>query len=139
MIDNPLAKEEVTPSMCAALSASASVNFLYGDRDFERQRRASSLSFSTWSFTSWRLPIFTVEWKSRFSLVENHNHELQELLEKLTTDQTAINEANLAAISALDATLGEDFDDLALEEIGELEDYAADDEDIEEFDVEDEE
>ena len=79
------------------------------------------------------------EWKSRFSLVENHNHELQELLEKLTTDQTAINEANLAAISALDATLGEDFDDLALEEIGELEDYAADDEDIEEFDVEDEE
>ena len=76
------------------------------------------------------------DWKARFALVENHNHELQELLEKLTTDQAAINEANLAAISALDATLGEEFDDLALEEIGEIEDYDDETGDIEEFDVE---
>ncbi len=81
------------------------------------------------------------ELQARFELVENHNVELQELLDKVSTDQAAIDEAITSALSELDSSLGdfEDFGTLDAEELSAAEDFSAmgDDENFETLDVED--
>ena len=75
---------------------------------------------------------------ARFTLVENHNKELQDLYDKLSTDQAAIDQAIASALEELDTSLGdlegfEDFGTLDSEELSEAEDFSAglDTEDIE--------
>ena len=67
------------------------------------------------------------ELQARFSLVENHNKELQELIDKVSTDQAVIDEAINSALSELDATIGdfEDFGTLDMSELSEAEDFSA--------------
>lgn len=84
------------------------------------------------------------ELQARFTLVENHNKELQDLYDKLSTDQAAIDQAIASALEELDTSLGalegfEDFGTLDSEELSEAEDFSAglDAEDIETFDDED--
>ena len=50
---------------------------------------------------------------ARFTLVENHNKELQDLYDKLSTDQAAIDQAIASALEELDTSLGdlEGFED----------------------------
>ena len=81
------------------------------------------------------------ELQARFELVENHNVELQELLDKVSTDQAAIDEAITSTLSERDSSLGdfEDFGTLDAEELSAAEDFSAmgDDENFETLDVED--
>ena len=82
------------------------------------------------------------ELQTRFMLVENHNKELQDLYDKLSTDQAAIDQAIASALEELDTSLGdlegfEDFGTLDSEELSEAEDFSAgldtEDMDIETF------
>ena len=86
------------------------------------------------------------ELQTRFMLVENHNKELQDLYDKLSTDQAAIDQAIASALDELDTTLGdlegfEDFGTLDSQELSEAEDFSAgldaEDMDIETFEDED--
>ena len=84
------------------------------------------------------------ELQTKFNLVNTHNEELQELYDKLSTDQAAIDQAIASALEELDTSLGdlegfEDFGTLDSEELSEAEDFSAglDTEDIETFDEED--
>lgn len=86
------------------------------------------------------------ELQTRFNLVNTHNEELQELYDKLSTDQAAIDQAITAALDELDTTLGdlngfEDFGTLDSEELADAEDFSAgldtEDMDIETFEDED--
>ena len=70
------------------------------------------------------------ELQTRFMLVENHNKELQDLYDKLSTDQAAIDQAIASALDELDTTLGdlegfEDFGTLDSQELSEAEDFSA--------------
>ena len=80
----------------------------------------------------------TKELQARFSLVENHNKELQELIDRVSTDQAVIDEAINSALSELESTIGdfEDFGTLDMDELSAAEDFSAGDgesEDIETF------
>ena len=86
------------------------------------------------------------ELQTRFNLVNTHNEELQELYDKLSTDQAAIDQAITAALDELDTTLGdlsgfEDFGTIDSEELADAEDFSAgldtEDMDIETFEDED--
>ena len=84
------------------------------------------------------------ELQARITLVENHNKELQDLYDKLSTDQAAIDEAIASALEELDTSLGElggfeDFGTLDSEELSEAEDFSAglETDDIETFEDED--
>ena len=81
------------------------------------------------------------ELNARFALVENHNKELQELLDKVSTDQAAIDEAITSALQELETSLGdfEDFGTLDMDELTEAEDYSSGDSgssDVETFEEE---
>ncbi len=86
------------------------------------------------------------ELQARFTLVENHNKELQDLYDKLSTDQAAIDQAIASALEELDTSLGdlegfEDFGTLDSQELSAAEDFSAgdglEDMDIETFEDED--
>ena len=83
------------------------------------------------------------ELQARFTLVENHNKELQELLDKVSTDQAAIDEAITSALDELDASLAgfefENFGTLDMEELSEAEDFSAGEGEAEELETFDEE
>ena len=81
------------------------------------------------------------ELQARFSLVENHNKELQELIDKVSTDQAVIDEAINSALSELDATIGdfEDFGTLDMSELSEAEDFSAGEGEGEDFETFEEE
>ena len=65
------------------------------------------------------------ELQARFSLVENHNRELQELIDRVSTDQAVIDEAINSALSELESTIGdfEDFGTLDMDELSAAEDF----------------
>ncbi len=67
------------------------------------------------------------ELQARFSLVENHNVELQDLMNRISTDQAVIDEAINAALSELESTIGdfEEFGTLDAAELSEAEDFSA--------------
>ncbi len=80
------------------------------------------------------------ELQARFDIVENHNKELQDLLDKVSTDQAAIDEAITSALDELESSIGafEDFGTLDAEELSEAEDFStmSDDENFESLDEE---
>lgn len=79
------------------------------------------------------------ELQARFSLVENHNKELQELLDKVSTDQAAIDEAITSALDELDASLAgfefESFGTLDMDELTEAEDFSAGENEVTELET----
>ena len=67
--------------------------------------------------------------------------ELQELIDKVSTDQAVIDEAINSALSELDATIGdfEDFGTLDMSELSEAEDFSAGEGEGEDFETFEEE
>ena len=71
--------------------------------------------------------------KQRLALVEIHNEELQELFDKLSADQAALNEAIASSMENLDTSFDDNLNASENEEIATAEDFGissdADDDD----------
>ena len=74
------------------------------------------------------------ELSARFNLVEQHNRELQELIDKVSADQAVIEQAIASAIEELDATFSDldDFGTMDADELEAAEDFSVGDDDFEE-------
>ena len=68
------------------------------------------------------------ELNARYALVETHNQELQELLDKVSADQSVVDEAIASALDSLETISGdfESFGTLDLDELEEAEDFTLD-------------
>ena len=64
------------------------------------------------------------ELDARYRLVETHNQELQELLDKVSADQAVVEEAIASALESLE-TIGGEFESFGTLDLNELEDAEA--------------
>lgn len=73
--------------------------------------------------------------KKRLILVETHNEELQDLFDKLSADQTALNEAIASSMEGLDTSFDDNLNASENEEIATAEDFgiSADEDDDDDF------
>ncbi len=67
--------------------------------------------------------------KSRLRLVEMHNEELQELFDKLSADQKALDEAIASSIENLDTSFADNLNAEENDEIASAESFGVDSED----------